>query len=56
MSIDAPATQQGNEVRTTILKCMIGHRVETMKNISQQAHTFYVSLQDAEQVCNEALA
>ena len=34
---------------------MIGHRVETLRNISQQAHTLYVSLQDVEKVCNEAL-
>lgn len=56
MRIDAPPTQQGNEVRTIVLRCMIGHRVETLKNISQQAHTLYISLQDVEKVFNEALA
>lgn len=35
---------------------MIRHRVETLKNISQHAHTLCVSLQYVEQVCSDALA
>ena len=56
MSIDAPPTQQGDEVKTTLLKILISHMVETLKSISQQAHNFYVTLQSAEQFYNEALS
>ena len=35
---------------------MVSHRVDTLKNLSQQAHYSFVSLQGAEQVCNEALS
>lgn len=56
MSIDAQIPQQGGEVRETIMKSMIDHRLETLKNISQNNHALYISLQDAEHVCNEELA
>ena len=56
MSMDGPSTQQGGEVRTTILKCMICIRVQTLKTISQQPYALFISLQDVEKVCNKALA
>ena len=56
MSIDAPLTQQGDEVRTSIFKSMISQRVENLKSISHQAHTLYNYLQILEQFCNKALS
>ena len=35
---------------------MMSHKVDTLKNLSQQAHSLFVSLQSAKQVCNEALS
>jgi len=34
----------------------MSHRVDTLKNLSQQAHSSFVSLQGVEKVCNEALS
>ena len=56
MSIYAPPTQEGDELRTYVFRCMIGHGVETLKSMSQQTHTLYISLQDAKKFCNEALS
>ena len=56
MSIDTQSVQQGGDVRIEILRSMMSHRVDTLKNLSQQAHNSFVSLQSAEQVCNEALS
>ena len=53
VSIVNPPTQQGDEIRTFVLNIMTSHRVETLKSISQQAHTFYVSLQKSEKFWNE---
>ena len=35
MSIDTQSVQQGGDVRTEILRNMMSHRVEVLKNISQ---------------------
>lgn len=56
MKIDAQSPHQGGEVRTSVLKGMIDHRVDTLKKISQWAHSLYISLQDVEHVCNEELS
>jgi hypothetical protein len=56
MSIDTGSVPQGDDLRIGILKSMMSHRVDTLKNLSQQAHSSFVSLQGAEQVCNEALS
>ena len=34
----------------------MSHRIEILKNISQWAHNFYISLQNSEKFCNEALS
>ena len=56
MSIDTQLVQQGGDVRIEVLKSMMSHRVDTLKNLSQQAHNSFVSLQSTEQFCNEALS
>lgn len=55
MSIDAQPVQQGGDLRIEILKSVLSHRVEVLKDISHQAHASFVALQGAEQFCNEAL-
>ena len=39
----------------TVLKSLMSHMIEILKNISQQVHTSFVSLKSAEQFCNEEL-
>ena len=56
MSIDTGSVPQEGDLRIGILKSMVSHRIDTLKNLSQQAHNSFVSLQGAEQVCNEALS
>ena len=34
----------------------MSHRVDVLKNLSQQAHNSFISLQSAEKVCNEAFS
>ena len=35
MSIDTQSIQQGGDVRIEVLKSMLSHRVDTLKNLSQ---------------------
>ena len=56
MSIDTQSVQRGGDVKIEVLRSMMSHRVDTLKNLSQQAHSLFVSLQSAEQVFNEALS
>ena len=56
VSIETLSVQQGDDLRIGILRSMMSHRVDTLKNLSQQAHNSFIALQSAEQVCNEALS
>lgn len=56
MSIDAQSTHQGDDIRIDVLRNMMSHRIEVLKNISQQAHSFYVTLQSVEQFFNKELS
>ena len=43
-------------MRIGILRAMTSHRVDILKNLSQQAHSSFVFLQGAELFCTEALS
>ena len=44
VSIDTQSVQHGDDLRIGILRSIMSHRVDTLKNLSQQAHISFVSL------------
>lgn len=56
LRIDCQSTQQGGDIRAIVLRNMMSHRIEVLKNISQQAHSLYITLQSVEKLCNEEIS
>ena len=56
MSIDAQSTHQRGEIRIVVLRSLMSHRIEILKKLSQQAHSFYIALQSVDKFCNEELS